>query len=304
MGTILHTSTKKTVVLAAYSVVGRGPTNLVQLTDAGASAAHASISWNGKQWEVRDLGSMNGTSVNSERVPLKERVALSRGSILRFGTDTEQWELVDDGGPVVVARCLDTGETRAADDGLLILPDEVNVQLSVVMDEDDHWSIEAVDGSQRPAENGEQILIAGHLWEITVPPGNPVVGTHKANAPLSMYTLTLRFHVSMDEEHIKLDIVNGDQVIPLRESVLFETLLLLARKRIEDASDSKLPEKEQGWYDAPDLYHELGVDELSLNRTICRLRNLFIKTKVDGGRGVVERRTKKLRIGTSRLQIE
>jgi hypothetical protein len=199
-------------------------------------------------------------------------------------------------------RLLDV-KTKEAEDGLLVFLDEAEVQVSIVKDADERWIVEMADGARCRAANGEMISVGDQSWKLLVPLDSPFIGTCKANPPLTMATIALRFHVSDDEKHISLDIVNGDEVIALRESVLFETLLLLARKRIDDAYDSKLSEKEQGWYDAPDLYHELGVDELSLNRTICRLRKLFIKTRVEGGRGIVERRTKKLRIGTARLQI-
>lgn len=304
MGTILHTSTKKSVVLAAYSVLGRAPTNLVQLTEQAASMVHAAISWSGERWELRDLNSTNGTWVNGERVPLKEQVALSHGSRLRFGPDGEQWELIDDCGPVVVARCLTTGETKAAENGLLELPDEVDAHVSVFADVDGQWIVEMKDGARHSATNEESISIGDRTWELVVPPQSPYVGTYKAKSPPSLSTISLRFRVSHDKKHVNVDILNGDDTIPLGERALFGVLLALARKRIEDETAAKLPESERGWYDLPDLVYDLkAADEQIVNTTSHRLRKLFVHTGVEGGWDIIEKRLKQRRITIPRLQI-
>jgi hypothetical protein len=115
-------------------------------------------------------------------------------------------------------------------------------------------------------------------------------------ATLTMDTLALRLHASLDEQHISIDIVRGDDVIVLGESVLFGPLYRLARKRLVDKVEGKLPENEHGWMFTVDL-----ADELELNRTVCRLRKLFRRVGVQGAWNVVERRRKKIRIGTGRL---
>ena len=301
MGTILHVTSKKTVVLAAHSVVGRAPSSLVRLGDLATSHDHASISWNGSCWEVRDLASTNGTFINGERIPLKERIQLSRGAILQFGPETERWQLIDDGGPVVMARCLTTGACKTAQDGLLELPDEADVRVSIVDDADGLWFVEAADGSRHSAKSGESISIGKDVWTLVVPPHSPSVGTYKAKPQLSLTTLALRFHISQDEQHIRVDIEHGDDTIELGERSLFGVLLSLARRRLVDEMAASLPESERGWYDLPDLAYELEVDERVVNTNIHRLRRLFKQTGVEGGWNVVENRLKKRRIGTGRL---
>lgn len=302
MGTILHITSGKTVVLAAHSVVGRAPASVVGLRDPATSYDHASISWNGECWEIRDLGSTNGTWVNNERVPLKERIPLSRGAVLQFAVDEERWELNDDQGPVVIAHNLTTGATKAAKDGLLELPSEEDAEVAIVVDAAGRWIVETADGSRHCATNGESIFAGEHFWTLVVPPDSPSVGTHKAKPPLSLATVLLRFHVSGDENHIRLDIVNGDETIELGERALFGVLLALARKRHADEMAAKLPASERGWYDLPDLAHELEVDELIVNTNIHRLRRLFKQTGVEGGWDIIENRLKKRRLGTTRLQ--
>jgi pSer/pThr/pTyr-binding forkhead associated (FHA) protein len=104
MGVLKHSSSGKSIVLPAHAVAGRAPGSAVRLSGQGASNDHASISWTGSRWEARDLGSTNGTFVDDSRIPLKENAPLAKGSVIRFGSKDEVWELTDDRGPVLLAR--------------------------------------------------------------------------------------------------------------------------------------------------------------------------------------------------------
>ncbi|UQA57423.1 FHA domain-containing protein [Polyangium aurulentum] len=302
MGVIKHISSGRTIVLAGHSVVGRAPGCVVRLTDHAASNDHASLFWTGQRWEARDLGSTNGTFIDGERLPSKANEPLAHGSVLRFGCDAESWKLIDARGPVVVARSMETGEVRAAEDGLLALPDPTNVLLSIVMDSDGQWLVETPDGSRRLARDTERVTLAEQTWELTVPPASTVAGTYKAKASFSLATLTLRFHVSRDEEHVHVEAVDGDEMLSLGERTIFRALLQLARERLKDAAEARLPEDEQGWYHLIDLTRDLAVEERSLNVDIHRVREAFAKAGIEGAEGIVQRRSRQLRIGTGRLE--
>jgi FHA domain len=273
----------------------------VRLTDASASNDHASVFWTGERWEARDLASTNGTSVNDVPVPQRENVPLARGAVLRFGCDAERWELIDDRGPVVVARSLTTGEIRTAEDGLLALPDTDDVLVSIVLDSTRQWVVERPDGSRREARNTEQLLVGDQIWELAVPPPYPVTGTYKAKPSPSLATLTLHFHVSRDEEHVRIEVVDGETVLHFKERTGFYMLLVLARERLNDAARASLSEAEQGWVHVADLTRDLRVDESSLNVHVYRVRDA-LKALVQGAEGIVQRRPKQLRIGTGRLE--
>jgi hypothetical protein len=141
---------------------------------------------------------------------------------------------------------------------------------------------------QNPVEN----LRLAHYDTVTTMP---------SNATFSIATLVLRFQVSLDEQHISVDIVHGNDVLVLRESALFAALLILARKRLADKIAGKLPEKEHGWMDTWDVADLLGVEDLGLNLTVCRLRKLMRRSGVEGAWSIVQRRRKKIRIGTDQL---
>ncbi len=64
--------------------LGRLPDCDIVLEDVGISREHAELVRLGEGWEVRDLGSRNGTFVNDEQV---ERRRLSPGDVVRLGPD-------------------------------------------------------------------------------------------------------------------------------------------------------------------------------------------------------------------------
>ena len=99
MGAILNEASGQRIFLNARSLVGRARACDAQLQDRFVSGEHATISWNGQQWRIRDLGSTNGTFVGKERLPAGDSAPLSRGAALGFGA-AEGWTFVDDGPPV------------------------------------------------------------------------------------------------------------------------------------------------------------------------------------------------------------
>ena len=73
------------VTLGTASVrLGRLPECDIVLEDAGISREHAELARVGDGWEVRDLGSRNGTFVNDEPI---ERRRLAPGDVVRLGPD-------------------------------------------------------------------------------------------------------------------------------------------------------------------------------------------------------------------------
>ena len=59
------------------------------IKDPAVSQKHGAITWNGERWQIVDLGSSNGTTVND--VELEEDgapLSLSDGDVIMIGTDT------------------------------------------------------------------------------------------------------------------------------------------------------------------------------------------------------------------------
>jgi pSer/pThr/pTyr-binding forkhead associated (FHA) protein len=62
--------------------IGRIPDNDIQLDDFTVSRQHAVLVKQGSAWVVRDLGSLNGTYVNSARV---DEVSVQHGDEVQIG---------------------------------------------------------------------------------------------------------------------------------------------------------------------------------------------------------------------------
>ncbi|MCA9640950.1 MAG: FHA domain-containing protein, partial [Myxococcales bacterium] len=59
---------QQVVELRAHNTLGRHPSNSIQLLDKIVSKEHCIVEKRGDQFWLRDLGSLNGTYVNGERV--------------------------------------------------------------------------------------------------------------------------------------------------------------------------------------------------------------------------------------------
>jgi pSer/pThr/pTyr-binding forkhead associated (FHA) protein len=63
--------------------MGRGPHNMIVLSDPGVSTTHAQIGYEGQQFVLTDLQSRNGCYVNNQRVsraPLRDRDVIVVGT--------------------------------------------------------------------------------------------------------------------------------------------------------------------------------------------------------------------------------
>lgn len=67
---------------APLVTVGRHPESDIFLDDITVSRRHVELKWNGTSYEVGDVGSLNGTYVNRERV---DSVALENGDEVQVG---------------------------------------------------------------------------------------------------------------------------------------------------------------------------------------------------------------------------
>lgn len=69
--------------LEPVNVIGRRPDCTIVLDEPYVSGEHSELSLQGGEWQLRDLGSTNGTYVNGQR--LTAPVALRPGDTVQFG---------------------------------------------------------------------------------------------------------------------------------------------------------------------------------------------------------------------------
>ncbi len=84
---------EQTVELRAHNTLGRHPDNSIQLLDKIVSKEHCVIELRGNDFILRDLGSLNGTFVNGERV--QGEIVLHHGAELTMGQTRARFEAGD-----------------------------------------------------------------------------------------------------------------------------------------------------------------------------------------------------------------
>src|SRR5207302_10058434 len=80
--------------------LGRNHNNTVVLQDEHASRWHAEIVYQDHHWYLRDLGTLNGTKLEGERI--EQQAVLSHGQVIGIGNTRLRFSLDADGkeGPM------------------------------------------------------------------------------------------------------------------------------------------------------------------------------------------------------------
>jgi hypothetical protein len=226
--------------------------------------------------------------------PLKHGVKVS------FGSDTEEWELVDAGPPVAMAQCLETDELRPVLDGVLVLPKPSRPVWSIYSNLRGEWVGEGPEGALQTLRTGDVLQVDDQGWRIWLPQG--VAKTATVGLGPELDTSVFAFRVSRDEEHVALTVEHLGKKMELEAREHLYLLLTLARARIEDREE---PYSEQGWIDRDRLTRMLGIDGNALNVAIFRARSQLGAAGVGGAAGIVEVRRGQRRIGVevARLKV-
>lgn len=288
-------------MLSGDVLVGREPTAALRLADDSVSWRHASLRWTGRVWELQDLGSMNGTFVDAERIAPGQRVAIRIGTRITFGT--HEWTLVDAGPPPTSVVDIESGERLFAEDGLIAIPSGDQPDISLFQGADGSWVAEGQNGSWQPS--AMEVLSAG-TRRFRFEPGDVVAATSASQRDqVTPATVTLEFVVSRDEEHVDLTVSHPTRRIELRPRAHTYLLLTLARLRVQDQSNQGLPPTSHGWVHQEKLVKMLATNPTQLAVDICRARRQFGDSGIANAPQIIERRltSHELRIGAANLSI-
>lgn len=294
MGTLKNLSSNEMHPIRGRLVIGRSSVCELQVQDSTVSGEHARVRWNGAQWEIRDLGSRNGTYVQGVRRGSGEVVVLQEGMQVGLGRQEPHFVWVEGSAPGPMARRNSDGHLQRGSDGILGLPDGRSPSFTVFQNARGLWVLEASDEEPRTVHNGQEIEVMGQRWTLLLP--EDVSGTATAVASARIDTIALHFSVSRDEEFVRLTLNHRGQqtVLDVREHLY--VLLTLARARLADVGE---PLAEQGWLDRERLLKMLAMDTNALNVAIYRARAQLNAAGVEGAAGVVE-----VRRGHRRLGVE
>lgn len=299
MGILEELATKERITLGPRCLLGRHAGCDVSRADPRLSGEHAVVRWVDERWEVRDLGSRNGTFLDGRRLAAGERAVLSPGSVITLGGPANAFALADPAPPAPGARHKPTGAVRSAADHVLVLPDEERPLVTIFEDAAGRWVAEG-DDATRVVRDREILLVGGEPWMLELPSG--IRATWEASAGPTLETIALRIAVSRDEEHVEVTVAHDGGTIALPPRSYHYLLLTLARAWLSDAPGAG---DDRGWLDREDLCKMLGVDALKLNVDVCRIRKQLGEAGVLGAAGIVGRRptTGQLRLGARNVEV-
>jgi hypothetical protein len=303
MALLRETSGGRTLVVEPELLVGRASSCTLRLAEGYVSAQHALLRWNGDRWELKDLGSRNGTFLNGTRIKPGEEHAVAKGSTIAFGKIEPSWQLVDASAPQVMLVPLDGSGPLLLEGNLLALPSSDDPLVTIYRMEGS-WVLEQADESILPLRNTQLLEVAGRTWRFCC--ADDLRATSKSSPAFAVQvpSLELSFAVSRDEEHVELIVRSGAASLDLGARSHNYLLLTLARRRLADAAEG-LPDTSCGWVHHDELAHDPSMTPPQLNIDVFRIRRQFAAAGILDAANIVERRprTRQLRLGTGRLSI-
>ena len=309
MASLKQISTGKTRLLEPNHIVGRGLTCNLRLAEMYVSAQHAVLRWAQRRWELRDLGSSNGTWLNGERLKAGERYAVPAGARLAFGNLDDPWEMVDAALPRAMAVPLDGGDPVVMEGEFLALPSPEDPEVTIYSArpgmgaELGCWLLEESNHSVVPIANMQVFECGGRVWRFSF---TEETDTVKIQDPpeLALRHVHLVFTVSRDETRVHVQMHVGGRTIDLGARAYHFLLVTLARQRLADRLEGH-GEAACGWIDHEDLAHDPRMSGPQLNIDVFRIRKQFESAGVIDAVGIIERRpmSRQLRIGVEKLTV-
>jgi hypothetical protein len=293
-------SSDRISILRAEHLVGRSTRCDLCIDAEYVSVQHATIRWNGEAWEIRDLGSLNGTQVNGELLTLGKSYPLRKGASIGFGNERESWSLLDDSPPLVMALSLESETAVLPEGDMLAVPSSQSPETVLFRSAQGGWQREEADGTLTSLKDQDRFVTRAGRWLFCCP--HVVAPTSSLEERASTRGASLEFEVSLDEEHVEVTLHAPNRRLSLGARACHYLLLTLARHRIEDQAEGFIPSA-CGWIYVEDLVKKLQISPEQLNLDIFRIRQQFGALGFDNPAGIIERRprTRQLRLGIAEL---
>lgn len=313
MAILEHTKNAQRVALGTTCLVGRSALCSIRISDRRVSSEHARLSWDGASWNLKDLGSRNGTYVDGRRLVSGGSTVLLRGATIGFGRDDAMWCLADDSAPQILARHEPTGRTLGSEEGLLVIPSD-EAPAVIFEQAPGRWVAER-EGDVERLEDQQIIVVDAEPWRVLLPTSSESTSAESSSTEstsaestelaLHVGAIGLKFSVSSDEELVQVSIVRDGQALPMRSYSQHYLLVVLARRRLRDRREGGYSDGEEGWIHVEDLCAQLQTNENKLSVDVFRLRRQFTKAGVAGAKGIIERDrpSRQLRLGVYDLEI-
>jgi hypothetical protein len=300
MGLIKERATGRDFVLDVENIAGRSSRCAMRVDGTLVSLVHASIRWTPRGWELRDLGSTNGTFVNGTRLGAGKLRLLARSDGVAFGAQNNVWDLVDEAPPGPTAIPEDGGAAAPMTGEVIGIPSCENPTGLIYRNAQDEWRLEIAGEGDRPIAEGERFCVGGGWWRFACP--GVALRTQRPRAG-DVRRARLAFVVSRDEEHVELTAHIGSQEIDFGSRAHHYVLLTLARQRLCDTQRA-IPESSCGWMYANELARAIAEETEHVNVAVFRIRRQFAQHFVNAAE-IIERRHRsgQLRIAVGALEI-
>lgn len=300
MASIINLVTEELVVLTPLFTVGRNASLVnLHLAFGDVSQSHATLLWSKEGWQLRDH-SRNGTLLDGEHV-WQRTAKLTKNHVLQFGSDAQtKWKLLDLDPPFPFLKSLNRRNHIIRLSFATALPDQQRHEAAIYFLPEKGWVYEK-EGHVNALSHGHKISFANDEWEF--------VSITELEDTIDQQSLVagarLLFHLSLNEEHIRLELqLSRHNAIDLGSRAHNYLLLSLARKRYSDHL-LQLPEADQGWSTIDEITEDLSremqkeVDVYFLNLQIFRLRKQLCEIPEIGYlfSNIIERRPGEIRLG-------
>lgn len=304
MAFLNEAATGRTLPLQPEHMVGRAPVCALRLAPRYVSAQHAVVRWARVHWELKDLGSRNGTFLDGVRVDPRSAHAIAKGARLAFGNIDDVWELSDDSPPCAMVVPLDGGEPSLIEGELLALPSNEEPRITIYRDRTGSWVIEQMDESTSVVQNQQLFETGGRWWRFCCVEDALTTALPSSSKEMAIRNVELSFFVSRDEEHVQLRMTCRGRTIDLGARARNYLLLTLARQRLADAK-AGIPETSCGWLSLDESSRDPMLAPMQVNLDVHRIRQQLAKIGVVDPANIIERRpvARQLRIGTGRITI-
>ena len=252
------------VTLESEHTVGRSAGCRLVISAPYVSTHHARIQWCGSGWEIRDLGSTNGTWVNAEPVRSGESRVLTEGDVLAFGHPEERWRVENVAPPETLLVPLHGGQATRVEGEVCGLPSPENPLVTLFRDGLGTWKLERGEGQITDLHPGQVFGIEGRSYRFS--PAETRTRTVTPGQRWEIGRLRLVFKVTRNEEHVEIEVENGNgRLLPARAHNY--TLLYLARRRIADLEGGH-PPSACGWVEKDEVLRALSIMPPQLNLEI------------------------------------
>jgi hypothetical protein len=285
-------------------LVGRSSRCGLMIDEAYVSSQQAHIRWTGEGWEIKDLGSRNGTFVDGVALKAGLSQPLRQGARVTFGHEEQAWLFDDDTPPLAMVVPMKGGAPLLMEGDMLGIPSADDPRATLYRGADGRWVLERQDDPVVTIEHGWLFEVGGLPWRFSCP--DAMARTTANEHPAQVAELRLEFAVTRDEEHVELRafVGGGAQPIDLGSRAHNYLLLTLARQRLIEAQRGE-PESSCGWFYQEDLAEALGTNPNQINIDIFRIRKQIAVLGVADAANIIERRprTRQLRIGVRHLAV-